>query len=243
MILEPEAIVLHIDENLLVVNKPAGITVTQDGYYPEKIFLKKALESAFGRIWVVHRLDRQTSGVIVFARNPDYHRRLNEQFQKRNIQKIYHALVIGTPPWDSKTVDLALLADGDRQHRTVVDSQRGKPAVTELFIRESYKGWALVEVMPRTGRTHQIRAHLKAAGYPAACDPLYGDGKPIYLSNLKSNYQKGDKPEKPLLDRVGLHALKLYIPAGELKGTLEFTAPYQNDFKKVLRQLRKYFPG
>jgi RluA family pseudouridine synthase len=228
---------------LLVVNKPAGITVLPDGYHPEKLFLKQELESGFGRMWVVHRLDRQTSGVIVFARNPDTHRLLNTHFQNRNVRKIYHALVIGTPSWKVRVVDLPLLVDGDRKHRTVVDIQHGKPSKTELLKMEVFKDYSLVKVVPHTGRTHQIRVHLAAEGLPVACDQLYGDGNPVYLSKIKPNYQKGDIPEQALLDRVGLHAVSLKIPAVGMQGTMEFTAPYQDDFMKTLLQLRKNPPG
>ena len=170
----PEILVLYLDNHLLVVAKPAGLPTLVDGYHPEAPYLVGVLKATYGRLWVVHRLDRETSGVIVFARTAAAHRPLNTQFEQRQALKPYHALVQGLPAWDSQNIHLPLRPDGDRRHRTVVDPQHGKPAETGLRVLERFDRCALLQAVPHTGRTHQIRAHLAALGHPIAADPLYG---------------------------------------------------------------------
>ena len=171
--------VLWSDGALLVVDKPAGLPTLPDGYNPQAPHLKRLLEPEYGRLWIVHRLDRSTSGVIVLARTVQAHRALNAQFQEHTVEKIYHAIVTGAPDWEETAIDLPLRADGDRRHRTVVDAQGGKPAVTHLRVLERFAGYSLVEAVPHTGRAHQVRAHLLAAGFPLVGDALYG-GAPLW---------------------------------------------------------------
>jgi RluA family pseudouridine synthase len=221
---------LYLDEALLVVDKPPGLATLVDGFHPEAPYLAGQLGEAYGRIWVVHRLDKDTSGVIVFARTAQAHKDLNAQFEQRRASKVYHALVIGQPEWAEQVVDLPLRPDGDRRHRTVIDRQMGKPAITNLRVLEGFGAFALVEAIPLTGRTHQIRAHLAAAGYPLVADRLYrrfGEAPPA------------SNPETEPIDRLGLHArsLALYHP---LNGRLQnFEAPYPQDFASALEQLRQ----
>lgn len=212
--------VLYVDDHLLVVSKPAGLPSLVDGYNPEAPHLTGILKGTYPALWVVHRLDRQTSGVIVFARTAAAHRDLNTQFEQRRAVKTYHALVQGLPAWDSRSIRLPLRADGDRRHRTVVDHQRGKPAETDLLVLERFDQVALLQATPHTGRTHQIRAHLAAVGHPIVSDPLYGGAE---LSGLP---------------RLGLHAysLRLFHPGS--KDEMEFIAPYVEDMVQAIDSLR-----
>ncbi len=212
---------LYLDEHLLVVAKPAGLPTLVDGYHPEAPFLLGILKETYPELWVVHRLDRQTSGVIAFARTALAHRRLNAQFEGRRAQKIYHALAHGLPEWESQTVRLPLSADRGHRHRTVVDPENGKPAETALQVLERFARHALLKAEPHTGRTHQIRAHLAATGHPIVSDPLYG-GEML-----------------PALPRLGLHACSLKLLHPVSSEEMVFTAEYPQDFEQALHQLRQ----
>jgi RluA family pseudouridine synthase len=234
-------LILWQDDELLLVNKPAGLLVLPDGYDPQAPYLSSLLAPTYGDLWIVHRLDRYTSGILVVARNPQVHRALNNQFQKRQVHKVYHALVVGRPDWEQQIVKLPLRVDGDRRHRTVVDPRNGKNAETTLRLVERYARYALVEAVPKTGRTHQIRVHLAAKKVPLAADELYGDGQGVFLSQIKPNYRpSATKPERPLLSRPALHAWSLSFEHPTSGEACEFQAPYPKDLSITLRHLRKY---
>ena len=213
--------ILYMDDSLLAVDKPAGLPTLPDGYQRDAPYLIGMLEAQFKRVWVVHRLDRYTSGVVVVARSAAAHRDLNTQFETRRVSKAYHALVVGNPAWVDRVVDLPLRADGDRKHRTVIDPARGKAAVTNLHVLERFQQYTLIEAKPETGRTHQIRAHLAAQGLPIVADALYGKGQGIAG-----------------LDRLGLHARSLTIEHPMTREVMTFEAPYPADFAVALRYLR-----
>jgi tRNA pseudouridine32 synthase/23S rRNA pseudouridine746 synthase len=223
-------LVIYSDSALLVVNKPAGLPTLVDGYNPDAPYLVGLLKQNYNPLWTVHRLDKDTSGVIVFARTAAAHRHLNTQFEQRQANKIYHALVFGSPPWETLTVDLPLRADGDRKHRTVVDAQRGKPAVTDLRVLERLGllsqtvPYTVIEATPHTGRTHQIRVHLASQGYPIVADPLYGPKI---------------SPEAAPLPRLALHARSLKLVHPDTGTEMHFEAPYPQDFAEVLSKLHE----
>ncbi len=236
--------ILFEDESMLAVNKPAGLLSIPDGYIPDAPDLLTALQPSFGDLWIVHRLDRETSGVVVLARNEKAHAALNSQFENRQVSKIYHALVNGNPVWTERSISAPLRVDADRYHRTLIDQEAGKPAETSFKVLErfgrQFKRYTLVEARPLTGRTHQIRVHLTALGVPVAVDTLYGTKTPIMLSDIKRGYRGDPETERPLLDRLGLHACQLTVQHPLSGETITIEAPYSRDIAATLNQLRKH---
>lgn len=232
-------LVLWHDEALLVVNKPAGLPTLVDGYDSQAPYLVAILKAEWAPLWVVHRLDRQTSGVILFARTAQAHRSLNSQFEKRQARKVYHALVVGSPTWQEKSINLPLRTNADRKHRTIIDPQQGKPAHTDLSLLEDFNGCALVAAHPHTGRTHQIRAHLAAAGHPILMDPLYF-AKPAGQTPA-GNTPAARLKEFPhdLITRLALHALEISFTHPTSGQDMRFSAPYADDFYSALAYLRQ----
>jgi RluA family pseudouridine synthase len=240
--LKPAGWVVWSDEWLLAVNKPAGLPTLPDGYNRQALHVKSVLEPLYGRLWIVHRLDKETSGILLLARSADAHRQLNIQFESHQVHKIYHALTAGAPQWQEALADQPLLPDGDRRHRTIVDWQGGKPAQTRLRVLERFAGYSLVEAQPLTGRTHQIRAHLAALGYPLVADSLYGNSRGLLLSELKPGFCKGRTGECALIRRLGLHAWQISFNHPSSGERQSIQAGYAKDFAGALRQLHRYCP-
>lgn len=238
MIEEIEVPVIWCDESLLVINKPAGLLTLPDGYDPNVPHLKMVLSPEYDPLWIVHRLDRQTSGVVVLARNPSAHRHLNTQFQDRQVKKIYHALVVGSPDWDHKTVDLPLRLNVGRRHRTVVDHRKGKTSVTRFKVLERFGGDCLLEASPLSGRRHQIRVHLATQGLPIAGDDLYGNDNQQQISNLDNSLEVISQSDRSLLNRTGLHAKSIELSHPDSHQLSLFEAPYPEDFSNALDSLR-----
>jgi len=234
---EAEQLVLWVDAAVLAINKPAGLPTLPDGYDREAAHVRSLLEPLYGRLWIVHRLDRETSGALVLGRSSRAHRDLNMQFDAHRVNKVYHALVVGEPPWESTTVDLALRPDAD--HRTRVDNEHGKPARTELRVLERFGMYSLVQATPLSGRTHQIRAHLSALGFPLLGDRLYGASKGLFLSDLQPGFHDQSTDDPALIGRVGLHSWRLELGHPISGESLCFEAPYPEDFTGALQQLRK----
>jgi len=233
-----EITVLYEDETILAVNKPSGLLSAPDRYDPDAKVVSRELEMEYGRVWTVHRLDLDTSGILLFAKDDETHRALSVMFEERAVQKAYHAVIAGRPSWTETVCDLSLTPDGDRMHRTIIDGA-GKPSVTDFTVLGCYSKMAIVEARPRTGRTHQIRIHLAALGYPVACDPLYGDGKPVFLSKIKRRWKGDDEHERPLITRTALHAFSIEFVHPATGVAMRLEAPYPKDFKALVTQLRK----
>lgn len=216
-------ITLFMDEDLLVINKPAGILTIPDGYDPSAPHLRSLLEPNWGRLWIVHRLDKDTSGVVVLARNKKAHRNLSLQFEKRQVHKHYHAIVEGSPPWQEIEINIPLRVNGDRHHRTVPAQLTGKPASTSVRVLERFENFSLVDAAPVTGYTHQIRAHLAYIGIPILADTLYG--KNVSYSPL------------PIL-RVALHSRTIQFTHPSNASMIDLNAPYISGFAEALDIIR-----
>ena len=230
--------IIWSDEYLLVIDKPAGLLAVPDGYDPSLPHVRSVLAQQFGPLWIVHRLDRYTSGVMLLARSADAHQKLNTQFQEREIKKTYSALVLGKPPWNRKLIDLPLRINTGRRHRTVVDLSNGKRCVTHFKVCERFWEYSLIEAEPETGRRHQIRAHLSGEGYPVACDSLYGDQKEIHRADIDPHRGAGSQPGEPVLKRPGLHARSIEL-VNPFNGKMcYFKSPHASDLEITLNILR-----
>jgi RluA family pseudouridine synthase len=211
--------IIYEDNHLLVVDKPAGLSVLPDGWEKDSEYLVKILQEQYGKIFIVHRLDKITSGVMVFARDAETHRALNMQFENHEAQKTYHAILEGNPKWEEKVAKHPLRANVGHKHRTMVDDRNGKPAETRFRVMKRYQESALVEAKPMTGRTHQIRVHAYALGHPLVEDVLYG---------ARDRYG---------LPRPMLHAQSLSFTHPVSNESVKFSAPHPADFEEALKIL------
>jgi 23S rRNA pseudouridine1911/1915/1917 synthase len=231
--------ILLEDDAVLVINKPSGLLVLPDRYDHNLLNLYDLLKETFGSIFVVHRIDRETSGIVLFAKTAEAHAQLNTAFEQRQVEKKYHAIVAGTSHTDSDSIHLPIIENEYGVRKMKVDMKKGKEARTDYMVMERFDGYLLVEARPYTGRTHQIRVHLSAIGFPVLADPLYGDGRGFFLSTIKRNYQ-GKEEEQPLLERTALHAFSLSLSHPITRENILVEAPLPKDMKAVLKALRKY---
>lgn len=215
--------------------------VIPDRFNSEAPSLNKLLEEKMGaHIWVVHRLDRDTSGVIVFAKNEAAHRHLSIVFQEHDANKYYAGLVTGKVIPPDGRIEAAIAEHPVVKGKMVV-AKRGKMAVTDYKVVEHWPLCSLLQFQIHTGRTHQIRVHMQHLGHPILCDELYGDGKPFLLSSIKRKFKLSgkDETEKPLLSRLALHAYKLEVTMADGK-LISVEAPLPRDMAAVINQLNKW---
>ena len=260
--------IIYEDDSIIAVNKASGIAVTGERWDTEAprldLLLKQALNfrteaNTEPELYIVHRIDKETSGLVIFAKNSKVHRSLSEAFEKRRVEKTYIAVIHGRPSWPGgkASCDLPLVSDGNKKHLTIIDKFNGKSSQTDFTLLLSAGNYSVVEARPKTGRTHQIRVHLSALGFPIVCDLLYGrharSGKEtgVYLSSFKRDWRGDQIEERPLLDRLGLHAALLKIN-GDFNGDagigfgeertakfLSLEAPMPKDMASLINQMEK----
>lgn len=220
------------DNDFIVVNKPPFLSTLEDRV--EKINLLALAREHIPSAQVCHRLDKDTSGILAIAKNPEAYRHLSMQFEKRQVTKIYHAVVDGIHNFKDTLVDEPILKQDDGIVK--ISRRDGKPAQTWFTSLKSYKMHTLVECRPVTGRMHQIRIHLATQSASITGDDTYG-GKPFLLSLVKRGFNlKKDTEEQPLMKRMALHAFSLEF--ADLNGTKQkVEAPYPKDFQALVRQL------
>ena len=233
------------DDHILVVDKPPDIPVHPSGRYFKNTVLSKLLADRGETldnpgVRIVHRLDRETSGVLLFAKSPESARRLAPQFEKRTARKAYLALVYGTPAETSFTLDRPLGRNTDSKIRKsvgVVDDGEGWPALTEFEVAAAGAAHALLIARPRTGRLHQIRVHARAAGHPVVGDKMYGPDEDLYLKLVRGDAYSADDEARLLLDRQALHAWSLTVAHPESRETMTFRAPLPQDIRRLAGSL------
>lgn len=231
-------LIIFENENYVVINKPPFVPSLDERTADRNLSILKLAREHYDDIQLCHRLDKETSGALVLAKNPEAYRHLSMQFEHREVQKEYHAVVNGVHDFDSVSVFLpiAVVKDGTSVR---IDRQRGKLAETVFFTVQKFARHTLVRCIPITGRMHQIRVHLQCLNAPIVCDPTY-NGDYIFLSQIKRKFNlKEETEELPLIKRVALHAHSIHFR--DLDETLlSITAPYPNDFEVLINQLVRF---
>lgn len=233
--------VIFEDDHLIVVNKTAPLLSIPDRFNAEKTNLYHLLQKQYGEIFIVHRLDKETSGVICFAKTTQAHQHLSKQFEARTTQKYYHAIVQGAVMQDRSEINSSIAHHPSIAGKMTIH-KKGKPSLSLFEVKERFKHHTLVEVDLKTGRTHQIRVHLASIGHPLLVDSIYAAKNAFYVSNIKNkSYQrKKDEIERPLISRLTLHAHQLILRHPISEEEIEFTAESPKDFRATLQQLRKW---
>lgn len=231
--------IIYENDFLIAVNKPSGLLSIPDREGKETS-LKQLLQEKYSSIFTVHRLDKATSGVIVFARDEATHKQLSQLFENRQTEKNYYGLVHGNIEPQNGKIEAPIAVHNSVNGKMMI-SAKGKPALTEYEVIENFKRYSWVSFKIHTGRTHQIRVHAQYIGNSIVCDELYGDGKAVYLSSLKKNYHlsRNEEAEKPILSRLALHSASLKFLLDD--STYFFEAQLPKDLKALLQQLRKIF--
>ena len=227
-----EDLILYEDDNYFLVNKPPFLSTLEDRADPHNL-LKLAREYV-PDAQVCHRLDKDTSGVLAIAKNPEAYRHMSLQFEKRTISKIYHAVVDGIHNFQETLVDEPILKMDDGLVR--INRREGKSAQTYFSVLKSFRMHTLVECRPITGRMHQIRIHLTTLHAPITGDETYG-GKPFFLSSVKRKFNlKKQTEEQPIMERMALHAQALrFNDLNDIPRVVE--APYPKDMSALVHQL------
>lgn len=202
--------------------------------------LKDWLQQQYDEIYTVHRLDKDTSGLIIFAKTATAHKHFSRQFEERKTVKMYLGLLIGSVMPAEGIIDQPI-AESTTRRGTMLIHKRGKQAVTDYEVLKDFKQYSWVQFRIHTGRTHQIRVHSKFMGNPLVGDPVYGDGRSILLSSFKNKFKlnKDTLEEKPMLSRLALHAFQLKI-TDENGRLIELEAPLYKDMRVTLMQMEKF---
>ncbi len=232
--------IIFEDEDLLIINKSANVLSVPDRWNTELPNLRAIFDEKYGKIFIVHRLDKETSGIMIFAKNAEAHKYLNDLFEHHNIKKLYHVIVSGIVQRNDLEVDIPIMTDPSAKGKSI-PSSRGKESLTKIKVLQRYKTATLIECDLISGRHHQIRVHCSAIGHPLLVDSIYGMNSEFLVSSVKRKYHlKKGTEELPIINRVTMHARSLQFIHPKTKEEMTFSAGYPKDFAALLQVLGKY---
>ena len=232
-------VIISENDQWIALNKPYGLLTIPDREGKD-ISLKQMLQEKYDQIFTVHRLDRNTSGVIVFAKNDETHKFLSQAFEDRLVQKFYLGFVNGILSDKKGTIDQPI-AENTTKRGVMIIHKRGKSSITDYEVLEEFGKYSFVRFQIHTGRTHQIRVHMQYLGHPLVCDDLYGDPTPVLISSIKRKFKlsKNELEERPIMNRLALHAAELRF--SDVNGEkYQIEAEMPKDMRALLQQLRKW---
>lgn len=229
-------LIIFENENLIIVNKPPFISSLDEREGGDVNILRLA-KQYYEDAQICHRLDKDTSGAMIIAKNPETYRFISMQFEHREVKKVYHAVVDGSHTFDDILVDLPILNIG--KGNVMISKNDGKKADTYFKSLKYFKHYTLIEARPVTGRMHQIRIHLATQKASISGDSMY-DGQPVFLSKIKRNYRLSkNEEEQPIMKRFALHSREVTFKINEQE-TRTFTAEYPKDFAVLVKLLEKH---
>ena len=233
--------ILYEDNYIIAIDKPAGVLSIPDRFNGEAANLVSILKLNYEQITPVHRLDKFTSGIILFAKDANTHKALSDDFAERNIEKYYYAIVDGIPTPAMGSIDVPITESMVTRGKMLVH-KRGKESITDYKIIQSFKNFSFIYLRLHTGRMHQIRVHMQYLGHPLVVDNLYGNREALYLSEIKhKKFNLGkNKEERPLLNRQPLHAAKLVFTHPQTLKKVEIECELPKDIQATLSQMEKW---
>ena len=233
--------ILYEDEYYVIVNKPSGLLSIPDRHNASIPSVTSILRSLYPSIYIIHRLDRDTSGILCFAKDEETHRYTSQLFEKREVSKNYIGIVHGSMSEESGLIEDPIMEHPVIKGKMIIHQKQGKPSVTRYEVLESFGLYSFVKFDILTGRTHQIRVHMQNYGHPIVCDAVYGKEDPVFISQLKKKFKlsKEEEEERPILQRLALHAFRLHFTDAR-GGTIDVEAPLPKDMKAMLNQCRKW---
>lgn len=234
--------ILHEDEEIIIINKPADWSSVPDRFDESKQNIYGSLSQHREKVFMVHRLDRETSGVMVLAKTEEAHKNLSQQFENRVVEKSYHAFIESSPLDEEFEVDAAIAYSSSSSGKVFI-SKTGKESFTKFKVLQKWKDFSLLECMPKTGRTHQIRIHLQHAGLPLMVDSTYGTRSEFKISEIKQKkkfHLKKNTIERPLIKRHTLHAFSLDFKHPSSNKMVSYQSEYPKDLRALQNQLTKW---